>query len=503
MATPSYPPRYPIRVDAHLDPQLSRGLWLVKWLLAIPHYVVLAFLWMAFVVMSVAALFAILVTGRYPRPIFDFNVGVLRWSWRVAYYTYGALATDRYPPFSLSEDPDYPAHLDVEYPEHLSRGLALVKWWLLALPHYLIVGIFVSGGFYLARAAGPDIGAGPGGTANAWDSGLIGLLVLFAGMALLFTGTYPRQLYDLILGLNRWVLRVAAYASLMTDQYPPFRLDQGGEDPGAAVALPSTPASPATAMAGSDRSDDSASQRTTAHPRPDQRGAQTSRWGAGRVISVVLASLLMLFSFGLLAAGSATAVAGSTMRDSGGFLMTDVSQLSTDTYALRSPAVEVHGPGIVGTMPHRMLGDVKVRVTTSNGKPLFVGLASTRDAHAYLAGVRHATVYGGDGQPAYRVSGGQAPMSPPGHSETWVAMASGTGTQSVVAPVTGGSWTVVVMNADGSAGVDAALSVGATAPGLGVVTVVLLSLGGVLLVAALVVLVVAVRGASPRPQSER
>ncbi|MBY8339208.1 DUF4389 domain-containing protein [Streptomyces spinosirectus] len=205
---------HPTQLSARLDPQLSRWLWLVKWLLALPHYLVLVFLWLAFLVVSVVAFFAILFTGRYPRPLFDFVVGVLRWNWRVAYYAYGALGTDRYPPFSLSESPDYPARLDVAYPEHLSRGLVLVKWWLLAIPHFLVL--------YL-------IG---GGVRVVWSTGgLLGLLTFFAGVALLFTGRYPRGIFDLVIGLNRWAMRVAAYTALLTDEYPPFRLDLGGSEP--------------------------------------------------------------------------------------------------------------------------------------------------------------------------------------------------------------------------------------------------------------------------------
>ncbi|MDO9378983.1 MAG: DUF4389 domain-containing protein [Nocardioidaceae bacterium] len=223
---------YPIRIDAHLDPPLSRWLWLVKWLLAIPHYVVLWFLWAAFALLSVGAFFAIVFTGRYPRWIFEFNVGVLRWSWRVSFYAYGALGTDRYPPFTLTEVPDYPAHLFVDYPEHLSRGLVWVKWWLLALPHYLVLALLVGG-----AATTTDNGA-LAASGIVWGQGLIGLLVLIAAVILLFTTRYPQSVFDLVVGLHRWVYRVIAYAALMTDQYPPFRLDQGGE------GVPSPPVAP-------------------------------------------------------------------------------------------------------------------------------------------------------------------------------------------------------------------------------------------------------------------
>ncbi len=183
---------YPARLEARLDPGLSRWLWLVKWLLVIPHAIILAFLWLAFWILTVVAFFAILFTGRYPRGIFEFNVGVMRWHWRVAYYSFAAFGTDRYPPFTLADVPDYPARLEVAYPERLSRGLELVKWWLLAIPHYI----------------------------------------------------YPQPLYDFILGMDRWVVRVAAYAALMTDRYPPFRLDMGGQDVGAPGPVPAPQPAP-------------------------------------------------------------------------------------------------------------------------------------------------------------------------------------------------------------------------------------------------------------------
>ena len=232
----SYPS---VRVEARLEEPLSRWLWLVKWLLLIPHFIVLFFLWVAFTVVTVIAFFAVLITGRYPRGLFDFNVGVFRWSWRVGYYGYSALGTDRYPPFTLGEVPDYPATLEVAYPEQLSRGLVLVKWWLLALPHYVILAVLTSGATWVVAEVGDYE------VVYRTAPGLLDLVIFFVAVALLFTGRYPRGLYDLATGVNRWALRVAAYAALMTDDYPPFRLDQGGSDPSPAPAADPSPA-PAT-----------------------------------------------------------------------------------------------------------------------------------------------------------------------------------------------------------------------------------------------------------------
>ncbi|TFB73413.1 DUF4389 domain-containing protein [Cryobacterium glaciale] len=223
----SLKPVYPAALTGHLDPVLSRGLWLIKWLLAIPHFVLLACLWFAFIVTTIVAAFAILFTGRYPRSIFYFNVGVLRWSWRVSFYAYSAIGTDRYPPFTLART-DYPADFDVEYPERLSRGLVLVKSWLLAIPHLVLLTVLVGGMSTWAYPWRGDDGVGTGGTDGV---SLLGVLVVVAGVILLFTGRYQRPLFSFIMGVNRWVFRVVTYTALMRDEYPPFRLDQGPTEP--------------------------------------------------------------------------------------------------------------------------------------------------------------------------------------------------------------------------------------------------------------------------------
>jgi len=449
---------YPVRVEAKLGEDLSRWLWLVKWVLVIPHYFVLAFLWMAFFILSVIVFFAILFTGRYPRAIFEFNVGVLRWSWRVAYYSYGALATDRYPPFTLDDVADYPARLEVTYPEKLSRGLVLIKWWLLAIPHYIIVGLLMGGTWFTFR----------GDDWQVASFGLIGLLAVVAGVILIFTGRYPTPIFDLLLGFNRWVIRVAAYAGLMTDAYPPFRLDSGGHEPGATMTV-----SPA-AEAGSASLSNAEVGRVTPAP------SATTGWTAGPITALILGSFIALTSAGALSGGAVALWADTTQRE-GGFVTSPTAELDTNAYAVVTEDIEIDADGPDWILPRAILGDV--RVTASSRTPIFVGVARSSDVHRYLEDVSYSVApsfAGRDGRdlPA---TAGSAPESAPQTQGFWVESSTGLGTQSIRWAPSNGDWSVVVMNADASSGVAFKADIGAEVPVLRPIAIGLLIGGGVLL----------------------
>lgn len=494
------PAAYPLHVDADPPPQLSRWLWLVKWVLVVPHVVVLAFLWIAFVALSLAAFVAILVTGRYPQGIFAFNVGVLRWTWRVSYYSYGALATDQYPPFTLAEEPGYPAHLDVDRPEHLSRGLVLVKWWLLALPHYLVVALFVGTGAQTARYVSDRV------VMETWpaQTGLIGLLVLVAGVVLLVRGSYPRGVYDLVLGLQRWVLRVAAYAALMTDVYPPFRLDTGGHDPGHAFAVPAptgggpagtAPAAPASSPGGATARPPYPAGGPGAPAGPlGPAGAAPPRPRMVSPTAVGFGVVLLVLGTGSLAAGVSLGV-GLAARD-GAYVTGPAWRVSTPGYAVQTGQVTLDAPAPALDRLEGFLGDVRVRAEARDGEAVFLGVARAEDAARYLDGVQHTVT--GPEDPVRQVPGG-APATPPDAADVWVAQAAGTGSQEVRLPVEDGDWVAVVMPTDGAPGLQARMDVGATLPWLVPAAIAATALG-VLLVAGGAVLVD--RGGrlrSPRP----
>jgi Domain of unknown function (DUF4389) len=514
---------YPVRVDASLDSPLSRWLWLVKWVLVIPHYIVLAFLWLAFVVLSVVAFFSILVTGVYPRPVFEFNAGVLRWTWRVQYYAIGAFGTDRYPPFTLADDPTYPAHLEIEYPQRLSRGLVLVKWWLLAIPQYIVVGVFTSGALVLTWWYGSRGASGQG-----W--GLIGLLSVIAAIILLFTGRYPEQIFDFVLGMNRWVLRVAAYAGLMTDEYPPFRLDMGGPDPATIGGLGTgVTGGPGTATAGGPGTGTTGGQGTataggpgtgttggpgtgatggpgtgatggpgtgTALP-PPRPGSGRRGWTGGRIASVIGGAVLILISLGMLGGGG-TALWAQTSQRHGGYVDLGTQSFSTHGYAVTSGNVEMHAAGNGWDLARGLLG--KVRISASSLEPsggVFVGVASTGAANRYLSGVSYSSVQSIDRHHVtYLNHAGGAPTVRPASAGIWAAQMSGARSATVTWQVKSGDWTVVAMNADASQPVGVQMNLAATLPWLPWVAVGLLIAGAAFAVTGVILIVVPVRRAS-------
>ena len=183
---------YPLRFEIQYPGQLSRGLLFVKWILAVPHFLIVSVLGNLQGVLTLIAFFAILFTERYPRELFDFYVKCTRWAANVT--AYAGLFRDEYPPFGWDEGQYPPLTYTVDYPERLSRWLIFVKW-LLAFPHYVAIGVM----FVIACVA--------------W---------IVAGFAILFTGQFPHGIFDFIVGVLRWSYRVQAYVSLLRDEYPPF-----------------------------------------------------------------------------------------------------------------------------------------------------------------------------------------------------------------------------------------------------------------------------------------
>lgn len=185
--------QYPLRLDVEYPHELNRWLPLVKWLLAIPHLLIVYALVNVASVIAFIAFFAILFTTKYPQSLFEFVVNIYRWQANT--HAYLLLMRDEYPPFTW-EPGQYPVTFEVDYPTELNRWLPLIKW-LLAVPHYVAL-------FFLGLAA------------------FAVLIVAF--FAILFTQQYPRGMFDFVVGVLRWGNRVTAYTYLMRDEYPPFSL---------------------------------------------------------------------------------------------------------------------------------------------------------------------------------------------------------------------------------------------------------------------------------------
>lgn len=454
---------YPVRVEGRLDDP-GRAKWLIKWLLVVPHYFVLAFLWLGFALSSIASFAAMLFTGRYPRSLFDFNLGVMRWSWRVAFYAFGANGTDRYPPFTLDDVADYPARLEIDYPERQRHGLPLIGWWLAGIPQYLIAGVFIGSGGVVGWTASTRSWGGA-----TWF-GLIGLLVFVSAVVLLFRGEYPRSIFDFVLGLNRWVLRVAAYAAVMTPQYPPFRVDPGEHEPTGALTV------------------------RTAEPRSAARAIQPRTLSVGRVASLMVAAILGLISLGAMAAGVVGIVANGTQRDSSGYLMTSAEPYATSTYALVSASYR-GGTSGDALVPRDVLGTVRIRI--QSGRPVFVGIAPAASVNAYLANVARAQGASFAVSGTFNTYRGVAPVSSPSSQRFWSARTIGAGRRMLSWAPRAGNWRIVLMNADASKGVRARVSVGARVPHLLTIATASLGAGILLILLAGTMLHLAVRRDAP------
>ena len=184
---------YPVTFDVSYPESPSRWLILVRWLLAFPHYVVLAFLGAVAVPVWIVAFFTILFAKTYPDGLYRFLVGVGRWNANLVAYV---LFLDRYPPFSMGEGAYGDVIFSVERPAEFHRWLVLVKW-LLVVPHVVVLQLL----------------------------GLIAVLaVIPLAIAVLVTGRYPRRLFDFLVAVGRHEARVGAYAALLVDRYPPFSL---------------------------------------------------------------------------------------------------------------------------------------------------------------------------------------------------------------------------------------------------------------------------------------
>jgi Domain of unknown function (DUF4389) len=370
---------------------------------------------------------------------------------------------------------DYPARLEVDYPDHQRRGLPLVGWWLAGIPQYLIAGIFVGGG-----VVGWTTDTRPWGRFSGFS--VIGLVVLVALIVLLFRGVYPRQIFDFVLGLNRWALRVLAYAALMTPEYPPFRLDAGEQEPGGPLTVPST-----------------APQPDEVYPlEADRQAVRAGRsWSAGRVIAVVTGSLACLLAAAAIGAGAVALIFDQTQRDAAGYLMTDSEPYSTPGYALVSDTYTA-GTAADLSVGRDILGTVRIR--TSSDRRTFVGIARASAVNAYLAGVaRSEATHFGHPSSDFTPRAGGPPSTPPAVQRFWVASTSGSGSQMLTWKPAGGSWRIVVMNATASRGVQTQLSIGAQFPHLLTISLVALGIGLVLLMVGGGGLYLALRRPGPEP----
>ena len=282
-----------------------------------------------------------------------------------------------------------------------------------------------------------------------------------------------------MLGLDRWVARVVAYAGLMTDRYPPFRLDQGGTEPRAAgpAGVETQPVAEVTAPA-------------------------AERGRGGRIVLLVLGSIAALFAFATLAGGCALVAIDQTQRDDDGFLMSPSEELSTSTYAIVSESAELDTGGAEWALD-TFLGTVRIR--SESERPVFVGIARQDRRRAIPRQRRAGRRLGLRRRPSLRAEHrAKHRKVSPATQTFWVATASGAGEQTLEWEPEEGFWQVVLMNEDCSRGVSSDVSIGAELDSVLWVGLGLLGVGALLAaLAALAVTAGIRRGRRPGPEERQ
>jgi hypothetical protein len=227
--------------------------------------------------------------------------------------------------------------------------------------------------------------------------------------------------------------------------------------------------------------------------RPPHIDSRASGWSPGRIAALAVGSLLVLLSFALLGAGGTGLWADLTQREAG-YVTTGAHEFSTSGSALATESTHLGSPGVGWLYSPGLLGTIRIRVTPlDSASSLFAGIGRSADVDRYLAGVSRTVIsdfFGGKVEP---VAGG-GPRSAPGEQHFWVASSTGPGARTLKWDPHGGSWTVVVMNASGRAGIGVRADLGARIPAAFWIAIGLLSAGVVFLVGGGLLVVGAIRG---------
>ena len=226
---------------------------------------------------------------------------------------------------------------------------------------------------------------------------------------------------------------------------------------------------------------------------PPGAASSAAGWTAGRIAALAIGVLLGLVALALLAAGGAALWADRTQRDAG-YATTGAHSFSTTGSALATEPIDLGSAGVGWLYSPGLLGKVRIRVTptSSDGKRIFVGIAHSTVVDSYLAGVSHTVITDFRRNKTAATDSSKATV-PPQSRHFWVTSASGIGRQALVWKPKGGSWSVVAMNADGSAGVAVRAELGAKVPALPWIGLGLLLAGAIFLAGGVLLVVGAVR----------